>query len=117
MNHKIKSAIAVLIMALSFQTCDDYLDVLPEGQENSESYFNTPDDYQNALIGVYDLLATTYLNNILGEIASDNTLCGGENPTDVLDWQQVDDMIHNPDNGALRSIFQWMYAGISRANY
>lgn len=117
MNHKIKSAIAIVIMVLSFQTCDDYLEILPEGQENSESYFNTPDDYQNALIGVYDLLATTYLNNILGEIASDNTLCGGENPTDVLDWQQVDDMTHNPDNGALRSIFQWMYAGISRANY
>lgn len=117
MNLKIKNAILILLMGFSFQTCDDYLEILPEGQESSENYFNTPDDYQSALIGVYDLLATTYLNAILGEIASDNTLCGGENPTDVLDWQQIDDMQHNPDNGALRSIWQWMYAGISRANY
>ncbi|HNU60498.1 MAG TPA: RagB/SusD family nutrient uptake outer membrane protein, partial [Aquaticitalea sp.] len=71
----------------------------------------------DALVGVYDLLSTSYLNNILGEIASDNTLCGGGDATDVLDWQQIDDMIHTADNGAVRNIFQWMYAGISRANY
>src|SRR5690606_21042818 len=26
-------------------------------------------------------------------------------------------MTHTADNGALRNVFQWMYAGISRANY
>lgn len=108
--------IAILLFTITI-SCDNYLEVLPNGQENTENYFNTAEDYENALIGVYDLLSTTYLNQILGEIASDNSLCGGENPTDVLDWQQIDDMTHNPDNGALRNIFQWMYAGISRANY
>ena len=105
------------ILSATFFACSDYLEVLPIGQENSEDYFNSPGNYDDALIGVYDLLSTTYLNNILGEIASDNTLCGGENPTDVLDWQQIDDMIHTPDNGELRRLWQWMYAGISRANY
>ncbi len=109
--------IITIIIFLTTLSCDDYLDVLPEGQENTENFFNSAEDYEKALIGVYDLLSTTYLNQILGEIASDNSSCGGENPTDVLDWQQIDDMTHNPDNGALRNIFQWMYAGISRANY
>mgnify|MGYP002700292022 CR=1 FL=1 len=117
MYNKIKNIAIVLTLVFSIQSCDDYLDVLPPGQENSENYFNSGQDYQDALIGVYDLLSTTYLNNILGEIASDNSLCGGGDATDVLDWQQIDDMIHTPDNGALRSLFQWMYAGISRANY
>ena len=117
MNNKIKSIIAILVLTFNIQSCEEYLEVLPEGEQNSEEYFNSAEDYEAALIGVYDLLSTTYLNNILGEIASDNSLCGGENPTDVLDWQQIDDMTHNPDNGALRNIFQWMYAGISRANY
>ena len=117
MNYKIKNILVVVVTVFSLISCDDYLEITPEGQQNTESYFNTPQDYQDALVGVYDLLNTTALNNILGEIASDNTLCGGENPTDVLDWQQIDDMIHTPDNGALRSIWQWMYAGISRANY
>ncbi|QHI35327.1 hypothetical protein IMCC3317_06730 [Kordia antarctica] len=117
MYNKITKIALTLIVIMSIQSCDDYLDILPEGQENSENFFNTPEDYDAALIGVYDLLSTTYLNNILGEIASDNSLCGGESPTDVLDWQQIDDMIHTADNGALRNVFQWMYAGISRANY
>jgi hypothetical protein len=30
---------------------------------------------------------------LLGEIASDNTLAGGESQTDVIGFQQVDDMI------------------------
>lgn len=117
MYNKITKIALTLIVIIGIQSCDDYLDVLPEGLENSENFFNTPEDYDAALIGVYDLLSTTYLNNILGEIASDNSLCGGDNPTDVLDWQQIDDMIHTADNGALRNVFQWMYAGISRANY
>lgn len=109
--------IIVLLIVLTAVACDDYLDILPEGQENTENYFNTKSDYEDALVGVYDLLSTTYLNNILGEIASDNSKAGGGDKTDVLDWQQIDDMIHTADIGALRNIFQWMYAGISRANY
>lgn len=116
MKGTIKKIMALLLIG-TFMTCDDYLDILPEGQENSENYFNSKSDYEDALIGVYDLLSTTYLNNILGEIASDNSNCGGADQTDVLDWQQIDDMSHTADNGALRNIFQWMYAGISRANY
>lgn len=116
MKENYKKIIAFMLIMLCF-TCDDYLEILPEGQENTESYFNSKSDYEDALIGVYDLLSTTYLNNILGEIASDNALAGGGDATDVLDWQQIDDMTHTADNGALRSVFQWMYAGISRANY
>lgn len=116
MNKNFKKIISVLIVMIGY-SCDDYLEILPEGQENTENYFNSKSDYEDALVGVYDLLSTTYLNQILGEIASDNSLAGGGDATDVLDWQQIDNMTHTPDNGALRNIFQWMYAGISRANY
>lgn len=117
MRTKIKFFITLLVVVSVMISCDDYLDILPEGEQNSENYFNSQQEYEDALIGVYDLLGTNYLNHILGEIASDNSLCGGENPTDVLDWQQIDDMTHNPDNEALRNVWKWMYAGISRANY
>jgi len=114
MTNRIKHIAIILVVLFSIQSCDEYLEILPDGQESSENFFNSQDDYEAALIGVYDILSTTYLHNILGEIASDNSLCGGENATDVLDWQQIDDMIHTPDNSALRTIFQQMYAGISR---
>ena len=70
-----------------------------------------------ALVGVYDLLQASYVNVLLGEIASDNTLCGGESATDVVGFQQIDDMGHTPVNSNLRDVWSWMFSGISRANY
>ena len=35
---------------------------------------------------------------MIGELASDNSLCGGESASDVLGLQQIDDMLHNPVN-------------------
>jgi len=56
-------------------------------------------------------------NVIVGEIASNNTLCGGESPVDVIGWQQIDDMIHTPTNSNLSDIWHWMFAGVQRTNY
>ena len=84
---------------------------------NSEDYFNSEEDYQNALIGAYDLLQATYINVMLGEIASDNTLAGGESATDVIGIQEIDDMIHTPVNSNLRDLWGWMYGGINRTNF
>lgn len=109
--------IAVILGLLTFQACsDDFVDV--ESQDpNSEDFFNTEEDYQDALIGAYDLLQSTYINVMLGEIASDNTLAGGESATDVIGIQEIDDMIHTPVNQQLRDIWGWMYSGVNRANY
>ncbi|WP_026755307.1 RagB/SusD family nutrient uptake outer membrane protein [Sediminibacter sp. Hel_I_10] len=96
---------------------DDFVDRDPVYSIDSENFFNSEDDYYNALIGSYDLLQSTYLNVILGEIASNNTVCGGESATDVIGWQQVDDMIHTPVNADLRNVWNWMYAGVNRSNY
>ena len=54
---------------------------------------------------------------MLGEIASDNTLAGGESAIDVPGIQEIDDMIHTPINAQLRDIWSWMYGGINRANF
>ncbi len=115
-NHSI---IAGLIMVMVFMNgcTDDFVEISPEYSIDSENYFNSRDDYYNALIAAYDLLQTTYANNILGEIASDNTLCGGESPTDVIGWQQIDDMIHTPTNSNLSDIWGWMFSGVQRTNY
>ena len=106
----------ILLLTINYACSDNFVDVKPTS-ENSEDFFNTQEDYENALIGAYDLLQSTYLNVLLGEIASDNTLAGGESATDVPGIQQVDDMIHTPLNAQLRDIWNWMYAGVNRANY
>ncbi|MFY7669758.1 RagB/SusD family nutrient uptake outer membrane protein [Tenacibaculum sp. MEBiC06402] len=117
-NNIISSFIVILLMAFSFNSCsDEFLDKTKEYTIDSENYFNSEDDYYRALVGAYDLLQATYVNVMLGEIASDNTLCGGESATDVIGFQQIDDMIHTPVNSNLRDIWNWMFAGVNRANY
>lgn len=107
-----------IIFSIFILACtDEFVETSPEYSVDSENYFNSENDYYYALISAYDILQSTYVNAILGEIASNNTLCGGENPTDVIGWQQVDDMIHTPVNSNLQDIWNWMFAGVQRTNY
>jgi tetratricopeptide (TPR) repeat protein len=115
-NKTLKTGVIIIFMAI-LSCSDDYVRVSPEYSIDSENYFNSEDDYYNALIAAYDMLQSTYVNVILGEIASDNTLCGGESATDVIGWQQVDDMIHTSTNSNLQDIWDWMFAGVQRTNY
>ncbi|GAL65372.1 putative outer membrane protein [Jejuia pallidilutea] len=108
--------ILLILLALMLSCSDDFIEVASQ-DENSEEFFNSEADYQKALIGAYDLLQSTYLNVMLGEIASDNTLAGGESATDVPGIQEVDDMVHTPLNAQLRDIWNWMFAGVNRANF
>lgn len=116
-RYNIWIAVLGLAMLLLPVACsDDFVDV-DSFDEDSENFFNSEEDYQEALISAYDMLQSTYLNVMLGEIASDNTLAGGESATDVPGIQEIDDMVHTPVNEQLRSIWSWMFAGVNRANY
>lgn len=116
-SSNFKTILLLLVLVMSFGCSEDYLDKTEEYNIDSENYFNSEEDYNNALIGVYDILQSTYVNVLLGEIASDNTLSGGESATDVIGFQQVDEMSHTPVNDNLDDIWDWNFAGIQRANY
>lgn len=96
---------------------DDFVDRPVAYSIDSENYFNSKTDYDNALIGAYDLLQSTFINVLMGEIASDNTFAGGNSPTDVPGYQQIDQMIQTPVNANLKQLWDWMFAGVQRANY
>ncbi|MGQ2983984.1 RagB/SusD family nutrient uptake outer membrane protein [Flavobacterium sp.] len=118
MKKRILTVIAAFtILSMSVSCGDDFVDRQQPYSIDSENYFNSEDDYQQALIAVYDILQPSYQNVLLGEIASDNTLAGGESATDVPGFQQVDDMTHTPINPEVKKIWDWMFAGINRANY
>lgn len=109
-------SLIAMVSSLIISCSDDFIDV-PSNDPNSEEYFTSEEDYQNALLAAYDMLQSTYINVMLGEIASDNTLAGGESASDVPGIQQIDDMIHTPENTNLRDLWGWMYAGVNRANF
>ncbi|HSP40867.1 MAG TPA: RagB/SusD family nutrient uptake outer membrane protein [Gillisia sp.] len=116
-SSKFKHILLILAIITAVGCTEDYLEKTDEYNIDSENYFNSQDDYYNALIGVYDILQSTYVNVLLGEIASDNTLSGGESATDVIGFQQVDEMTHTPVNDNLDDIWDWNFAGVQRANY
>lgn len=97
--------------------CESYLDIEPEATRDAENFFIVEEDYNQALIAAYDLLQTSYLSLWIGDIASDNSKAGGESPTDTEGLHQIDAMTHGGVNGELRSIWRWMYTGITRTNF
>ncbi len=109
--------LTVLISATLMSGCEKFLDINPQYTQDAENFFESPEDYERALIGAYDLLQSSFLNVWIGEIASDNSIAGGESVTDTEGLHEIDNMSHDAVNQELRNIFRWNYAGITRANY
>ncbi len=117
---KINSIIIFALISTVFFTisgCKKFLNIDPPYAQDAENYFQNQSDYELALIGAYDLLQASFLSVWIGEIASDNTIAGGESVTDTEGLHQIDQMNHGGVNNELRSVFRWNYAGITRANY
>jgi len=118
MMNTIYKNIFLVVMVVGLTSCaDDFVEVQPPYQLTSDTFFQTETDYQDALVGAYDILQSTYVNVILGEIASDNTHAGGESATDVVGWQQVDKMEHTPVNDNIDDVWDFNFAGVYRASY
>ena len=112
--------IYILFTSLIVFSCSDDFVNVDSLDKNSEDFFNSEQDYQDALVAAYDYLQATSKFVQFAEIASDNTLCGGESATDSPYVQQIDDMAHSPigqSDGGLRTMWQWMYEAVNRCNY
>jgi starch-binding outer membrane protein, SusD/RagB family len=117
MKNISKTSILFVILVLLTVRCDDFVDIDPPYTLDAENYFLSESDYDRALTGAYDLLQTSYLDMWIGEIASDNSIAGGESVTDTQGLHEIDAMTHGLVNSELRSHFRFMYAGITRVNY
>ena len=119
MKNKLYKHILIVLISIGFVACEDYVDY--EASEGytivAGDYFTKAADYEAALVGTYDVLQWNIYSVMIGDLATANSLCGGESATDVIGLQKIDDMIHNPINDQLESTWKWMYEGINRANY
>ena len=99
--------------------CSKFIDYDPreDFQITADDYLKTPDDYKKMVVGTYSPLQWLYANPVIGDVASDNSVSGGENATDVLGLQHIDDYVVNANNFYMTEAWKSCYEGINRANY
>lgn len=115
--NKIILIIPILAAGFLFHSCEKFLELDPPYVQDAENFFETPEDYNRALTGAYDLLQASFLSVWIGEVASDNTIAGGESVTDTEGLHQIDEMTHGGVNIELQNVWRWNYTGVTRANY
>lgn len=108
-----------LFLVSTFGSCTKFVDYNPQEdyQITADNYFKTAEDYQKMAIGVYSPMQWLWSIPVIGEVASDNSVSGGENATDNIALQQIDDYQIVANNSNLTEIWKACYEGINRANY
>jgi len=116
-NTKYILGIALLITLVP--SCKKFVDYKPKEdyQITADDYLKTADDYQKMVVGTYTPLQWIWADVVIGDVASDNSVSGGENATDQLGFQQIDDYQIIPNNGYLTEAWKACFEGINRANY
>lgn len=119
MKKNILKIAAVILLTASAQSCKKWIDYDPHDDYlvTELDYLKSANDYRTMGVSVYTPLQWLNQTVPVADIASDNSVTGGENSNDVLWLQQIDDFTHVPNNTALREIWKACYEGINRANY
>lgn len=118
MNTK-KYIYTFLVIGALCGGCTQWVDYSPKDdyKVTDADYLKSETDYRSMGVSVYTPIQ--WLNQVvpIGDIASDNAAAGGENASDILNLQQIDDFLVNSQNGTLTEIWKAAYEGINRANY
>ena len=115
----IKNIIGMVALLSIFTSCEQWVDFDPhkEYAVTEADYLRTASDYQTMAVSCYTPLQWLNQLMVLGDVASDNAVAGGENASDVAVLQQVDDYTTTTNNGLLEDLWKVSYEGINRVNY
>jgi len=119
MTNRIIKVFTLLVVISAFTACKKWVDYNPhEDFKITElDYLASESDYRTMAVSVYTPLQWLNQEVVVSDIASDDAVSGGENASDVLSLQQIDDMSHSPVNSTLTDLWRSAYEGINRANY
>ena len=114
-----KYILGIALMIAAMPACKKFVDYKPveDYQITAEDYFKEVGDYNKLVVGTYSPLQWLWADVVIGDIASDNSVSGGENATDQIGFQQIDDYTIVANNSYLTEAWKSCYEGINRANY
>jgi len=119
-SKNIKIAVALIILAFTGTSCEDFLESKPVSQIGETDFFKTESDFNQALVGAYSAFAQVYSGNayypLLTDLRSDNTteLTTGGDGNDAK--RNIDEFRETTDNEHLTAFWQNSYVLIARAN-
>lgn len=118
-----KYCLGILIM--TFASCADNLDSEVYGEPVVETFYNTPGQAEQALIGAYSSMSELYGSNfwgtmgtdiIFGEIGTDDFIKGGRTAENNAPLFQKDNWAVTTSNSVLIQLWKVNYKGILFAN-
>jgi len=115
----IKNSIGLIIILSIFIGCSKVVEFDPhdEYQVTEVDYLQTEADYQTMAVSCYTPMQWLNQMVVIGDIASDNAVAGGENASDVVSLQQIDDYNILTNNGTIQDLWVSAYEGVNRTNY
>jgi hypothetical protein len=120
MKYSFKITLLLLMSLLVFNSgCKKFLDEELLGERSDQQFYQTAEDAELALTGIYNILSFADANNriwVFGDVASDDAAKGG-NPGDQADIGLIDEFNITTINGNLENVWSVYYEGISRANW
>ena len=121
MKQYIKPAAFALAALLGATSCNDWLKEESPASTKLEDFFTVGETCVQTINGCYQPLAweynTTYFPEwMIGDIASDDALKGGQNISDMADAYDIENCKTNANNSLLRDYYRAKYQGIIRCN-
>lgn len=111
-----KSVFIIIISILGFTSCDDFLNLEPEYQINEVTYYQSEDDFETAIVGIYNTMQN--LHNVMTlyitELATDNTTINWTTPT--TNEVECDEMNITSSNGFVNNIWTYCFTIIAYSN-
>jgi hypothetical protein len=113
--------ILVISSLIVFGGCKDFVNLSPLDEANVENSFQSPDDINQGVLGVYDALQSgNYAQNmaVLTELITDNAYTQNQNlqASGSGDLREMAYFELTSSNGHVESRWNSLYNGISRAN-
>jgi hypothetical protein len=109
----------LVVIATLLGSCKKFIDYNPHEDfiVTDLDYFKSESDYRSMVVSAYTPVQWLNQVTVIGDIASDNSVAGGESASDVLALQQIDDFTLTPINSALEDLYRVAYEGVNRTNY
>ena len=112
---------ALILSCLGLTSCNDWLMEESPGSTKLEDFFTVGEACVQTVNGCYTPLGWEYNSTyfpewMIGDIASDDALKGGQNVGDGSDAYDIDNFKTNANNSILRDYYRAKYQGIIRCN-